>query len=76
MQYHVIEGNCQKLDGGAMFGNCPKELWKKWVEPDPFNRIDLAARALLFITPQGKKILFDAGLGTFFSPKLKERYGV
>ena len=31
-----------KLDGGAMFGNAPKELWSRWTVPDEKNRIDLA----------------------------------
>jgi len=76
MKWKIIEGNTQKLDGGAMFGNAPKELWKKWVSPDELNRIPLATRALLVQTDKGQNILFDAGIGAFFEPKLKERYGV
>ncbi|MDB2613841.1 MBL fold metallo-hydrolase [Chlamydiales bacterium] len=71
----VIEGNHQRLDGGAMFGNAPKSLWEKWIQADDQNRIPLACRSL-FIERRKEKFLFDAGIGAFFSPKLRERYGV
>lgn len=71
-----LEGNTQLLDGGAMFGNAPKEMWKKWASPDDLNRIPLACRSLLIQNEQGKNILFETGIGAFFEPKLKERYGV
>lgn len=76
MQLIAIEGNRQHLDGGAMFGNAPKEVWQRWILPDERNRIPLACRAFLFRTDEGKNILFEAGIGAFFEPKLKERYGV
>lgn len=64
-----------RLDGGAMFGNCPKVLWQNWLQPDALNRIELACRSLLF-SNGSRKILFDVGIGAFFDPKLKERYGI
>lgn len=70
-----IEGNTQKLDGGSMFGNAPKALWQRWIEPDELNRIPLACRALL-VKEHGRNILVEAGVGAFFSPEMKERYGV
>lgn len=76
MKLYAIEGNTQKLDGGAMFGNAPKALWQKWIQPDELNRIPLSCRALLLQTNDGKNILFETGIGTFFEPKYKERYGV
>ncbi|MFT5685713.1 MAG: glyoxylase-like metal-dependent hydrolase (beta-lactamase superfamily II) [Myxococcota bacterium] len=72
---YSIEGNAQKLDGGAMFGNAPKALWERWVTPDEKNRIDLACRSLL-IREEGRWILLETGIGAFFSPQLKERYGI
>ena len=42
-----ILGNSQRLDGGAMFGNAPRALWARWIEPDATNRVPLACRALL-----------------------------
>lgn len=73
---HIIEGNTQKLDGGAMFGHVPKSLWKRWCDCDSQNRIELATRALLFQDFEGKNILLEAGVGNFFDPKLSQRYGV
>jgi len=70
-----IEGNSQKLDGGAMFGNAPKAMWEKWVAVDEQNRIDLGCRALL-VDDGNRKILLETGIGSFFEPKLKERFGV
>ena len=34
MRISSIEGNRQRLDGGAMFGNAPRALWSRWMEPD------------------------------------------
>jgi glyoxylase-like metal-dependent hydrolase (beta-lactamase superfamily II) len=76
MKLHVINGNSQKLDGGSMFGNAPKALWSRWVNADDRNRIDLSTRALLLQTDKKENILFETGIGAFFDPKLKERYGV
>ena len=55
-----IEGNHQKLDGGAMFGNAPRAMWECWAPPDARNRIDLACRCLLVREPD-RTILFEAG---------------
>lgn len=70
-----ILGNSQRLDGGAMFGNAPKALWTRWIEPDDRNRIPLACRALL-VRDGERLILFEAGIGAFFPPKMKDRFGV
>jgi glyoxylase-like metal-dependent hydrolase (beta-lactamase superfamily II) len=75
MKIYSILGNSQKLDGGSMFGNAPKAVWKNWVDVDEQNRIDLTCRALL-IENAGQTILFETGIGAFFDPKLKDRYGV
>lgn len=71
-----ILGNSQKLDGGAMFGNAPRALWSRWVAPDAENRVPLACRALLATGINNKRVLFETGIGAFFEPKLKSRYGV
>ena len=76
MKLWSILGNTQKLDGGAMFGNAPKAMWSKWLDVDDGNRINLACRALLASPLNGKTVLFEAGIGAFFEPKLRERYGV
>jgi len=76
MKLWSILGNSQKLDGGAMFGNAPRAMWSKWAPPDEHNRIELACRALLATPLAGKTVLFETGIGAFFEPKLRERYGV
>lgn len=73
--FYSINGNSQKLDGGAMFGNAPKALWQRWIEADDLNRIDLVCRAML-VQDGDKTILFETGIGAFFEPKYKDRYGV
>ena len=76
MRLYSIEGNTQKLDGGAMFGNCPRALWSRWCPPDELNRIPLACRAMLVVEDTGRVVLFETGIGAFFEPKLRDRYGV
>jgi len=76
MKLWSIRGNSQKLDGGAMFGNAPRAMWEHWAAPDAHNRIELACRALLASPLGGKTVLFETGIGAFFEPKLRERYGV
>ena len=63
------------LDGGAMFGNVPRALWSRWCAPDEKGRIELACRALL-VDEGDRKLLFETGIGAFFEPKLRERFGV
>lgn len=76
MKLWSILGNSQKLDGGAMFGNAPRAMWQQWIAPDELNRIPLACRALLASPLNGKTVLFETGIGAFFEPKLRERYGI
>ncbi|MCC6783212.1 MAG: MBL fold metallo-hydrolase [Planctomycetes bacterium] len=70
-----VLGNHQRLDGGAMFGNAPRALWATWAAPDDQNRIRLACRCLL-IRERSRTILCETGIGSFFEPKLRERFGV
>ena len=76
MQIHSLAGNRQRLDGGAMFGNCPRALWAKWCPPDEKNRIPLACRAMLVRLDDNRHVLFETGIGAFFEPRMRERYGV
>jgi glyoxylase-like metal-dependent hydrolase (beta-lactamase superfamily II) len=75
MELVSIEGNTQRLDGGAMFGNCPRPVWEKWAPPDEKNRITLACRALL-VKEGHRNVLLEAGIGAFFDPKMRDRFGV
>ncbi|MDX2094080.1 MAG: MBL fold metallo-hydrolase [Kofleriaceae bacterium] len=70
-----ILGNSQRLDGGAMFGNAPKTVWQGWIAPDDKNRIPLACRCLL-VRDGNRRILFEAGIGAFFEPAMRDRFGV
>lgn len=71
----TIAGNTQRLDGGAMFGNAPRALWSRYAPPDELGRIPLACRAFLVETDT-QRVLIESGIGTFFEPSLRERYGV
>lgn len=75
IKFTSIEGNRQKLDGGAMFGNAPKALWEKWILPDDLNRIPLAARALLVET-ENHTLLFETGIGSYMAPRFRDRFGI
>ncbi|MGB9742107.1 MAG: MBL fold metallo-hydrolase [candidate division WOR-3 bacterium] len=63
------------LDGGAMFGVVPKPLWEKTNPPDERNRIKLALRPLLVITPT-ERILIDTGIGDKYEQKFADRYRI
>src|SRR5690242_3106486 len=76
MEMFSLVGNSQRLDGGAMFGNAPRALWSRWIAPDEQNRIPLACRCLLVKDLDGRNVLFETGIGAFFEPALRERYGV
>ena len=76
MELHSVAGNSQRLDGGAMFGNAPRAVWAGWCPPDEQNRIELACRCLLVREASGRVVLLETGIGAFFEPGLRERYGV
>jgi len=58
-----------------MFGNAPRTMWEKWIPPDERNRIPLACRCLV-VRDGNRVILLETGIGAFFEPALRERYGV
>jgi glyoxylase-like metal-dependent hydrolase (beta-lactamase superfamily II) len=76
MKLWSIRANSQTLEGGALCGTAPRAMWSGWIAPDEQNRIPLACRALLASPLNGKTVLFETGIGAFFEPKLRERYGV
>lgn len=61
-----------------MFGNAPRAVWERWIAPDERHRIPLACRAMLIREegPRPRWLLFETGIGAFFPPKLRDRYGV
>lgn len=76
MRVWSIDGNAQRLDGGAMFGNVPRALWQDWLAPDERNLVSLACRGLLVDGLNGRTVLFETGIGAFFEPTLRQRFGV
>jgi glyoxylase-like metal-dependent hydrolase (beta-lactamase superfamily II) len=75
LEIFSLEGNRQRLDGGAMFGNAPRALWSRWCAPDDLGRIELACRALL-VHDGNRNVLLESGIGAYMAPDLRERYGV
>ena len=65
MSHHLridsVEGNTQRLDGGSMFGNCPRALWERWIQPDNLHRIPLACRSMVVREGSGRTVLLETG---------------
>jgi len=74
-QVELIDAGRYKLDGGAMFGVVPRNLWQKGNPPDEKNRITMSLNTLLLIR-DGRVILVDTGVGTKFSEKYQQIYAV
>ncbi len=70
-----IQTGLFRLDGGAMFGVVPKNLWQKTNPGDGQNRIEMCTRALLLVSDK-KKILIDNGIGYKLSDKVNKIYDV
>jgi glyoxylase-like metal-dependent hydrolase (beta-lactamase superfamily II) len=72
---HAIQAGGQKLDGGAMFGVVPKNLWERRIPADDRNRIQLGMRCLLIEHEIGP-ILIDTGAGNKENQKFYDIYGI
>jgi glyoxylase-like metal-dependent hydrolase (beta-lactamase superfamily II) len=75
LRIHALQAGLQQLDGGAMFGVVPKNLWERKIPADERNRIPLGMRCLLIEHPQAL-VLVDTGLGNKESEKFTAIYGV
>ncbi len=73
MQLHTIHNGNFKMDGGAMFGIVPKELWSRTNPSDANNLCPWAMRSLL-IEDGDKLTLIDCGLGDKQSEKFFGHY--
>jgi glyoxylase-like metal-dependent hydrolase (beta-lactamase superfamily II) len=72
----LIETGRFALDGGAMFGVVPKNLWAKaYPHVDEQNRIEMTSRAML-IRGAGRTIIVDAGCGEKLGEKLESIYAI
>jgi glyoxylase-like metal-dependent hydrolase (beta-lactamase superfamily II) len=63
------------LDGGAMFGVVPRNLWSKVCPPDDQNRIRLNLNCL-FVDTGAERILVETGIGEKWTAKQLAIYGI
>ncbi|MFK7810354.1 MAG: MBL fold metallo-hydrolase [Saprospiraceae bacterium] len=73
MKLHTIETGKFKLDGGAMYGVVPKQMWENINPPDDNNMCTWAMRCMLIETAD-KKILVDTGIGNKQSDKFRSHF--
>ncbi len=73
MKLHSINTGLFKLDGGAMFGVVPKQMWKRLNPPDENNMCTWAMRCLLIETDD-RRILVDTGIGNKQDEKFKKHF--
>jgi glyoxylase-like metal-dependent hydrolase (beta-lactamase superfamily II) len=65
------------LDGGAMFGVVPRPLWERKIAPDARNRVRLAARCLVAIDRDARRVLLvDVGPGSKLDAKRTDIFAV
>src|SRR5437870_2614427 len=64
-----------RLDGGAMFGVVPRNLWSKVCPPDELNRIRMNMNCL-FVEAGRERILIETGIGDKWSAKHTAMYGI
>ncbi len=68
-----IETGFFKLDGGAMFGVVPKQLWNRMNPSDNNNMCTWSMRCLLIET-ENRTILVDTGLGNKQDAKFRSHF--
>ena len=71
----VVSDSEFRLDGGAMFGVVPRNLWSRVHPPDDQNRIRMNMNCL-FIEADDEKVLIDTGIGEKWSEKHRAMYGI
>lgn len=64
-----------RLDGGAMFGSVPKNIWEKRITADNENCIRLATRSML-IRHKDRVFLTDVGMGDKWNDKQRQIFAV
>jgi glyoxylase-like metal-dependent hydrolase (beta-lactamase superfamily II) len=64
-----------RLDGGAMFGVVPRNLWSRACPPDEQNRIRMNMNCV-FVEAGGEKILIETGIGEKWPAKHIAMYGI
>ncbi len=71
----AIETGRFRLDGGAMFGVVPRNLWAKNNPPDEKNRIAMTMRSLV-LRDHDRIIIVDAGVGRKDSEKFQDIFAI
>ncbi len=71
----VIQDAEFRLDGGAMFGVVPRQLWSQVCPPDDENRIRMNMNCV-FIDTGAEKILIETGIGDKWPAKHASRYAI
>lgn len=64
-----------RLDGGAMFGVVPRNLWSQVCAPDDQNRIRMNMNCV-FVDTGTEKVLIETGIGNKWSAKEVAIYGI
>ena len=64
-----------RLDGGAMFGVVPRNLWSRVCPPDEQNRICMNMNCV-FVETASEKILIETGIGEKLPAKQSTMYGI
>lgn len=72
----ILQTESFGLDGGAMFGVVPRNLWSKVSPPDEQNRIRMNTNCIYIETPDGQRIVVDTGMGDKWNDKLRAIYNV
>lgn len=73
MRLKTIHAGNFKLDGGAMFGVVPKQLWNRLNPADDQNMCTWAMRCLLIET-EDRKILVDTGMGNKQAERFRRHF--
>jgi methylmalonyl-CoA epimerase len=74
-QLTSVNDGALRLDGGAMFGVVPRNLWERKNRPDDRNRILLSMRPLVVDGEWGRMIV-DCGAGDKMDKKNADIYGL
>ena len=71
-----IVSDCEfRLDGGAMFGVVPRNLWSRHFPPDDQNRIRMNMNCV-FVDTRKERVLIETGIGDKWSDKHRAMYGI
>jgi glyoxylase-like metal-dependent hydrolase (beta-lactamase superfamily II) len=71
----IIPDSEFRLDGGAMFGVVPRNLWLRACPPDDQNRIRMNMNCV-FVDTGSEKVLIETGIGDKWSARQVSMYGI